>query len=150
MVLLYPLIVGIAGYALWRASQGGRDLGGGQGWIWFAVWALVGGGFTFSYLTGFTIGLFILPFVVLLLGVVLWASPRPREALGFVAGIGAMVLVIGFLHWGDRPCPSGGRLHLAVDEYAVSCGGLDPMPWFLAGGVVVGAAVVGYALGRRR
>jgi hypothetical protein len=129
MILFYPLLIGIVGYALWRAWQRG-GLEGGQGWLWFGGWALVGAVFAFSFLTGFTIGLFVLPLVVLLLGVVLHASPRPREAIGFVAGIGAMLLVIAYLNWGDS-------------------GGLDPRPWFAWGVAVTAAAIAGYALARR-
>jgi len=129
VILVYPLLVGIAGYALWRAWQTGR-LEGGQGWIWFGAWALVGAVFAFSFLTGFSIGLFILPLVVLLLGVVLHSSPRPREAIGFVAGIGAVLLVIAYLNAGEGS-------------------GVDPRPWLLFGLAVTAAAIGGYALARR-
>jgi hypothetical protein len=129
MILLYPLLIGIAGYALWRAGQRGR-VEGGQGWNWFGAWTLVGAVFAFSFLTGFSIGLFVLPLEVLLLGVVLRASPRPPEAIGFVAGIGAMLLVIAYLNWGDSQGP-------------------DPMPWLVVGLALSTAAIGAYALARR-
>jgi hypothetical protein len=82
MVALWPLLVLAAGLAAWR-----RDEPGGRGWPWFLAWALAGFLMSFSLVSGFSIGLFILPFAAVALFWAAWRSPHLLEAAGFLAGI---------------------------------------------------------------
>ena len=90
MILAWPLLVLVAATLAWRrhATPGGR------GWWWFVAWSLAGFLMTISFVTGFSIGLFILPFAAAGLIWVALRSPHLREASGFVAGIGATALLV--------------------------------------------------------
>jgi hypothetical protein len=83
MVALWPLLVLAAGLVAWRR----RDEPGGRGWPWFLAWALAGLLMSFSLVSGFSIGLFILPFAAVALFWAAWRSPHLLEAAGFLAGI---------------------------------------------------------------
>jgi hypothetical protein len=103
-----------------------------RGWPWFAAWAGAGALAVFAFLTGFSIGLFVLPFAVVAL-VVVWGRTRGGwEALGLLAGAGAIALLIAALH--------------ADPENR----GLDPVPWLVAGLLLVGAGAGGYAVAKGR
>lgn len=85
---------------------------------------------TFSFLTGLSIGLFVLPLAAALLLWVASHAPHLPDALGFAAGMGAVLLLVAFLSRGGT--------------------GLDPIPWLLAGLAVDGLALLAYSLLRRR
>jgi hypothetical protein len=95
--------------------------------VMFWLWAGVGGALALS----------VISFVGVLVGlpalVALWLvarrSPRWPEPLGLLTGVGALCLTIAFLNW---------------DEL-----GVDPVPW-LAAGVVLGAAGIGFYARARR
>jgi hypothetical protein len=92
MAVLYPVVLAGAGYLMWKSAQRGL---GSRGWIWFAAWAVAGALFTFSFLTGFSIGLYLLPaaaFAVFWLAV---HAPHVREASGFPVGV--VLVVAGIL-----------------------------------------------------
>ena len=90
MVLLYPvLLLGAAVVALRR-----KDHAGGRGWLWFGAWLLTGALFTFSLAAGFSIGLFFLPLVAVVLLGVAWLSPHLREASGLLVGAAAFVVAL--------------------------------------------------------
>ena len=72
-----------------------KDHVDGRGWLWFAAWLLTGVLFTFSLVTGFSIGLFFLPLVAAALLGVAWLSPHLREASGLI--VGAAVFVLGLV-----------------------------------------------------
>src|SRR5947209_16823434 len=61
----------------------------------------------FSFLTGFSIGLLLLPFALLLLWFVLSRSPRWPESIGFVEGVGLVLLLIAYLNRDYQPCGAG-------------------------------------------
>src|SRR6059058_3891932 len=128
MILIFPIALVLALVVLWRA--GGRPGSEGRGCRWFWAWSLVGAALCFSFLTGFSIGLLLLPFALLLLWLVLYLSPRWPESIGFIEGVGLLLLVIAYLHRDDRACPLSGSLQLAPSSAgeSVSCGGLDPHP----------------------
>jgi hypothetical protein len=90
MILLYAVVVLAAVVVAARR----RDRAGGRGWAWFGAWCAAGGLFTFSLLAGFSIGLFVLPLAAALLLYVAARAPHFAESLGFVAGLGAVVLAV--------------------------------------------------------
>jgi len=92
MILLFPLVLIAAAVLVLR----GKDSSRGRGLRWLAAWSVAGAAMTFSFLTGFSIGLLVLPFAATILVVVARRSPHPREALGFLAGIAAVVLTVVF------------------------------------------------------
>jgi hypothetical protein len=108
--------------------------------------------FAFSFATGFSIGLFVLPLAAAALCLVAARAPHFRESIGFAAGVGTLGLVAAWLNRGYEPCPEG---ELTVPPGAppgtsLSCGGADPMPW-LAGGVTLTAfALAAFVLARSR
>jgi hypothetical protein len=90
VILAWPLLVLVAAALAWRRH--GKP--GGRGWWWFLAWSLAGFLMTFSFVTGFSIGLFILPVAA---GALIWValrSPHLREASGFAAGVGATALLV--------------------------------------------------------
>lgn len=61
MILIYPLIVIVAAVQLrQRLARGGRF-----GWRAAMAWSFAGALLVFSFITGFSIGLFLLPLVAL-------------------------------------------------------------------------------------
>jgi hypothetical protein len=125
----------------------------GRGPAWFGAWLVVGAALTFCFLAALSVGPFVLPFALVLLAIVATRSPRLPEAVGFISGIGVMLLVIAFLHRSDgQPCPAGdGFQQLAPGQQSVSCGGLDPHPWLYLGIPVTAAGAVTYlAVSRKR
>jgi len=90
---IYPLLV------IWAAVLIRRTNGRSHaGWSGFAAWCLAGALFTFSLLTGFSIGLFLLPLVAAGLYLAVRSAPDFRAALGFVAGIGVILLVLASIN----------------------------------------------------
>lgn len=148
MILLWPLVAVAAGIAGWRR----RSQAAGRGFRWFMAWTLAGAMMSFSLLAGFSIGLFVLPLAA---AVMLWTvrrSPHAVEAVGLFAGTGIVLLVIAFINRGYTGCPAGG-LSIGTDApagTAVSCGGLDPHPWLVAGVAFTAAGLALYGAHRLR
>jgi hypothetical protein len=99
-------------------------------WLFFGAWAVEGALFAFTVLSAASIGLFLVP--VVLLG--LWYLARNvgmgREAVGAISGFGVPTLVVAILAAGPN--------------------GLDARPWLVAGLLLVAAGIAGYlALTRR-
>jgi hypothetical protein len=149
MIFVFPAALAIAVVVLWQSR---RESGGpGRGCRWFWAWSLVGAAVGFSFLTGFSIGLLLLPFALMLLWLVLYLSPRWPESIGFFEGVGLLLLVIAYLHRNDRACPPSGTLQISPSSpgETISCGGLNPHPWLYSGLVIAGLAATAYALARR-
>jgi hypothetical protein len=146
MILVFPVALLLCAIAIIRA----RGSSGGRGPHWFAAWMLVGASLTLSFLTGFSIGLLLLPFALCLLVLVTRLSPQLPEASGFVSGIGLTLVVVAFLNRDYEPCPANGRLDLAPGQHSVSCGGFDPHPWLYAGIAFTATGLLLYAASRRR
>jgi hypothetical protein len=123
MIFIFPvLLIAAVLVALRRADRGSNATHP----RWFLAWTLAGAGLTFSFLTGLSIGLFVLPFAAAILWLVLRTAPIVPDALGFVAGIGVVLLLVAFLNRGGD--------------------GLDPLPWLLAGLCLDVLAIGTYAL----
>ena len=127
MIVLYPILLACAiAIVLIRTRAGGR------GWLGFAAWTGAGAFLTFSFLTGLSIGLLLLPLAAAALLATALAAPHLAESSGFVAGAGATALVVAAANWGDgEPGPT-------------------PLRWLLAGIGLIGTAVAGYAATRRQ
>jgi len=94
MILAWPLLAAFAAAVMWRH----RNEAGGRGWLWFLAWIVAGFLMSFSLITGFSIGLFILPFAAAALIWVARRSPHLFPASGFVAGIGATALLVAAIN----------------------------------------------------
>lgn len=95
LINLYPVLLLLAAViVLVRLTTAPSRRGG---WHWFGAWCPTGAVFSFSYVTGLSIGLLVLPFAVALLLLTAWFAPGFAEALGFVAGIGLVLLLIGYI-----------------------------------------------------
>jgi hypothetical protein len=92
-----------------------------------------------------SLGMFLLPVA---LAACTLATTRnrfwPESACGVLAGTGITGLLVGFLNLGYVPCPSG-PMELGPGE-SYSCGGFDPRPWLVAGGLLFGGGLVAYFL----
>jgi hypothetical protein len=123
-----------------------------NGWKAFVAWSLAGGLLVFSVLAGLSIGLFVLPFAVAAVFLVAYHASGWPEAIGVVAGAGAVCLLIAFLSRDHQPCPESGVLPGFNSEgaFVSECGGFDPMPWLIAGIALVGVSVFAHVLVRAR
>src|SRR5829696_5742844 len=120
-----------------------------EGWLVFAAWVLAGALAVFSLLAAASIGLFIAPLAAIAIWLALRFGRAGPEMLGMVSGAGAVCLLIAFLNRGTTPCTEQADLGSSA-EIEVSCGGLAPTPWLVAGLVLGAAGTVAYALARRR
>lgn len=121
----------------------------GRGWEAFGAWALAGGLLTFSVLDGFAYGIFVLPLAVGLMVLVALRARFWPEGQGLAAGVGLLCMVVAFVNRGYVSCPSG-PVTLRPGQQSFSCGGFSPVPWLVAGLVLIGGAIVVYALTRRQ
>ena len=122
MILAFPLVLGIAVVLLARK----HNRPGGHGARWFTAWTLAGALLTFSFLTGFSIGLLLLPIAAGATLLVASRAPHWREATGFLAGVGAVLVVVAALNRGDK--------------------GVDATPWLVAGCLLAAVAIAAYAV----
>ena len=119
MIVLYPALLIAAIVLVIR-----RDREGGHGWNWFVAWAFAGAAFFFSFLTGLSVGLLLLPAVAAVVLFVATRAPHAAESAGFVAGVGLVIVGVSLASW---------------NEGEVSFAG-----WLLAGAIITAAATVGY------
>jgi hypothetical protein len=116
------------------------------GWWRFAAWVFAGGLTAFAWITGFSIGLFLLPLAVLAIWFVARKSRIWPEILGLVGGLGVVGLVIAAINHEGPGC----RTTEEAGGITVTCGGLDPKPWLVGGLLLLAAAPALYALARRK
>ena len=119
-----------------------------RSWRLFAAWAGATALTVFGFLAALTIGF---PFLLLGVGSAMWlvASGRTLPGLsaagGVMAGMGAILLLIGLLNLDYNPCsdPQG-------DYDGGDCGGWNPVPWLVAGSGLIFGGCVAFAWRRRR
>jgi hypothetical protein len=116
------------------------------GWWRFAAWVFAGGLTAFAWLTGFSIGLFLLPFAVLTIWLVARKGRIWPEILGMVSGLGVIGLVIAAINREGDSC----RTTEENGGITITCGGIDPRPWLVGGLVLIAAGVLLFAFARRR
>jgi hypothetical protein len=120
----------------------------GSRWLWFIAWALPGACFALSISA---LAIFTLPLGILA-ALVLGRRSGGREALGILAGVGVVIGVIGSIHLHYQACSAtSGSLVLPVGQTSIgsSCGGVDGVPWLIAGVVLTASAVILYLLAAR-
>lgn len=147
MVVVVTFLLIVAAIVLSNRHDAPERAGG---WRWFWAWTGVGALFTFTWFTGLSVGVFLLPVAAAVFYFVSRRSARWAERIGFVEGIGAMFLLVAFL---SRDCRAGGAggLTLGPDETSTSsCGGIDPVPWLGLGTLFSIGALAAYALALRR
>jgi hypothetical protein len=100
----------------------------GESWIAFAAWTLAGALAVFAFLSGFSIGVFVLPFALLALAAAARVAGGGAGLLGLPAGAGLVFLLIAALTYDLE----------------------DSAPWLLAGLAFVAASGAAFAGVRRR
>ena len=120
------------------AAREPRRASSPPGWVGFWLWALVGAGLVFGFMS--SVIFLLIPPVVLRS---CWSDSRhgtrPRRARGLVAGAGLPLLVVAGLNWSDWQ-------HRIVGD-----GTPNPYYWGGVGLLLLAAGVAGYAIcGRRR
>lgn len=93
MIAIYPLLF-IWAAVLIRRRRRERT----AGWAGFSAWTAAGAIFTFSLLTGLSIGLLLLPLVAAALYLAARSAPDLHASLGFLAGIGVVLLLLASIH----------------------------------------------------
>jgi hypothetical protein len=122
----------------------------GAGWGWFAAWVGAGALVAFTLVSAASIGLFVLPFALLALWLVS-RHARPRAtAFGLFAGAGLVCLLIWALNAGSSPCPESGSGTAPPGGVEEACGGLDALPFLVAGIALTLAGPALFAAARRR
>jgi hypothetical protein len=114
-----------------------------RSWRWFAAWMLPGACLALGVSA---LGVFALPVAAILI-FVLSQRRSTVDALGLLAGLGAIVAWIGSLNLNHQACSSHTtRATLApggAQSISYSCGGIDGKPWLIMG---IGIAAVAIAL----
>jgi hypothetical protein len=117
--------------------------GPNRSWRWFATWMPPGACLALG-VSAF--GIFALPVAVVLI-LVLSQRRWTVDALGLLAGLGAIVAWIGSLNLNHQACSSHAtRATLApggAQSISYSCGGINGTPWLIIG---IGMAAVAIAL----
>jgi hypothetical protein len=119
------------------------------GWGWFAAWAGAGVLLAFSFVGAASIGLFVLPFAGLAVWVILRSSPPRQAAFGLVSGAGLVCLAVWALNTGSTPCPESGAVTVPPGGAEEGCGGLDALPFLVAGLVLSLAGPALFEVARR-
>jgi hypothetical protein len=119
VIVLYPALLIAAIVVIIR-----RDREGGHGWGWFVAWSFAGAAFFFSFLTGLSIGLLLLPAVAVVVLFVAARAPHAAESAGFVAGVGLVIVGVSLASWHPG--------------------------WLLIGAALAAAGIATYALATRR
>jgi MYXO-CTERM domain-containing protein len=112
---------------------------------WFLVWAVIGAGLVLGILTGFTIGVFVLPATGVLIVVVATRKTSAEGVLGLVSGLGVPLCYVAYLNR-DGPgeiCRQYANGSSCTQEW-------NPWPWLVVGAAFVLGGVALFALRRRR
>ncbi|MEP7019887.1 MAG: hypothetical protein ABI808_04485 [Pseudonocardiales bacterium] len=114
--------------------------------VGFAAWVVAGVAVCLGVLSGFSIGVFVLP-AALVFVTVLLALPHTRNsaALGLVSGLGLVPGYVAYLnrHGPGEVCTSTATSSTCADEWS-------PWPWLVAGVLLVGTGVALFTERRRR
>jgi len=122
---------------------------GRAGWTGFLAWAVSGALASLTIAAAPSFGIFLLPVAVAVALLVARTVRAWPEALGALEGVAAAALLVGLLNLGYTACPTSGVVTLAPGQQSVECGGLEPAPFLIAGGVLAIAGLAGYRALRR-
>ncbi len=120
-----------------------RSARDGRSWRWFVAWMLPGVCVAFGVTA---LGIFIVPVGLVLVICLAWRRATV-DALGLLAGVGAIVAWVGSINLGYRACSSSHPgLSLAPGERSVSysCGGVNGQAWLIVGVCMLAASVALY------
>lgn len=104
---------------------------------WVVAWSLL----CLAVLSLPSFGLFIAPVALVALGAAAWRADENAAGPGFAIGVALPLLAIGLMNLGYTPCPEDGVLTIEPGEDSAECGGWNPVPWLVAGGVLAGLGV---------
>jgi hypothetical protein len=103
----------------------------------FAGWTVAGAGLCLGVLTGFTIGIVVLPAALFLVGVLLVRpGSRNRSAVGLVSGAGLVPLYIAYL---NRSGPGDVCTTTRTERRCAQM--WSPWPWLAVGLLLVAAGI---------
>ncbi|MDH3605735.1 MAG: hypothetical protein OER12_01925 [Acidimicrobiia bacterium] len=117
------------------------------GWRAFLSFVLAGGLIVFGILGAASVGLFVLPFGMILFGLSIAYAPDTRDRWGVLAGVGAIGVFIGVLNLNYQPCDEG-WVTVPPGEDSYSCGGFDGRPILAIGLLLIVVALIMYRRAR--
>jgi hypothetical protein len=114
--------------------------------IWpFLAWAVVGAGLCFAVLSGFTVGIFVIPVAIAaMIALLRWAQARTIAAVGVISGPGLVLMYVAYL---NRAGPGNVCSATATSQTCVT--EMSPWPWLIAGIAVLAIGVTVFAQLRR-
>ena len=123
-----------------------------MGWAWFLSWAAVGGLYSVAFVGALSIGVFVLAVAVVLTVLLARYQPFPRATIGVICGLGVPPLYVAYLNrsYGGPACATRGTVtshQLGVVHECVQR--LDPLPWSIAGTLLVAGGCVAFIVGQR-
>jgi hypothetical protein len=119
----------------------------GRSLTWpFLAWAAVGAGACLALLAVLTIGIFVLPLVIVAtVALLTWRKGRTIAAVGVVAGLGLVPLYVAYLNRGGpgNVCSTSAGGQSCSTEWS-------PWPWLAAGLLLIALGVGAFVLLRSR
>jgi hypothetical protein len=112
----------------------------------FLAWAATGAGLAVAIAGVLTIGVFVLPVVIVAVAVLVrWHGSRNASAIGLLSGLGVIPLFIAYLNRGGpgMVCTTSATGQTCTGEWS-------PWPFAAAGILLIAAGVIGYQLLRTR
>jgi hypothetical protein len=118
-------------------------------WLRGLLWPLTGALGALAFLSLPSIGILVMPVAIVAgCAAVAWGDQRYAVAL-LIAGVGVMLLSVAAINAGDyHPCTNGPVI-LRPGQREVECGGVNPLPWAVAGlALIAGSVVAGLRMRR--
>ncbi|MDF9816370.1 hypothetical protein [Streptomyces sp. SPB162] len=111
-----------------------RITGGRSVWLWFTLWAVVGGGFAFCVAALLSVGLFVLPLVVVAAIVVGTRRGSAAGLPGLLTGPGLLLLFLAYLNRSGPGTVCNSTQTACIDQS-------DPWIWLTAAALMMLASV---------